>query len=123
MRTLMQIIAENPSTLIRIFGIDQQPNTLADTYIRLAEDIRHLQTVGTPGQTELDDAPFIDNWTAAFSPIGIVLIGVIENHPSLLGPVITTSPIMVIDHDLQWARSLNRYYRLGAPALVSQSTH
>jgi len=67
-----------------------------------------------PSDAELADAPVLDLW--AFEPIGgglVRLVGIVHGHPILDDGPCTTSPLLAIDPQRMWARTVSRLYRLG----------
>ncbi|MCW2276529.1 hypothetical protein GJ654_20365 [Rhodoblastus acidophilus] len=80
---------------------------------RLADDLRRIAAGDLPTAADLADAPIIDHWSLALRP-ETSLVGVISGHPSIghLRPGATTS-LFAFAPDLGFARSWNRYYRLG----------
>lgn len=62
------------------------------------------------------DAPLLDRWVFAERPVAC-LMGYSTGHPVLegTGRLITTSDLCLIAEDGAWARTLSRWYRLGAP--------
>jgi len=83
----------------------------------LAVDIARVGEGSGPTAEELAQAPLLENWTVALALSGPVLTGDVVNHPQLGSRKIATSPVWLLDPDsLAWARTLSRFYRLGAPA-------
>lgn len=117
MRTLTQLIAYSPDRLADLFGLDAIPPSMPASLRQLAKDVAYLHANGHPPADTLDDAPMIDNWLPALSPIGVVLVGEVTGHPTCRGPITRTSPVWIIDRDFFWVRTLNRFYRLGVPAV------
>lgn len=69
-----------------------------------------LQDGHVPGSKELDDAPILTDWGIS----GDALVGLVTGHPRLEdGKLIMTSPLLAIDLDMKWARTVSRYYQLG----------
>lgn len=67
-----------------------------------------------PTPTDLTDAPLIELWQVLLNPRGApVLYGYASGHPNLGTQTVRTSWLIAIDRDAGWARTLNRYYRLG----------
>jgi hypothetical protein len=84
-------------------------------YLRaLAADLEAM-TVFTPRE-ELEDAPLLENWSIVTRPV-TALKGLITGHP-LLGDrrQVVTSEVYAIDASARWARTLSRFYALGARA-------
>lgn len=67
-----------------------------------------------PTPTDLADAPLIELWQVLLNPRGApVLYGYASGHPEIGTDTVRTSWLIALDRDAGWARSLNRYYRLG----------
>lgn len=113
MRSLMQILSVTPNWIARQFSFKLLPQDMGDTLRGLAADLDSIRANGAPDPDVLAVAPLLENWTPALTPIGLVLIGEVTGHPSCTGPLSRTSPIWIVAHDLSWARSLSRFYRLG----------
>lgn len=70
-----------------------------------------------PSPAELAQAPFLDAWRPLVGIFGSpVLWGKVSGHPRLGSAMITTSRLIAIDREAGWARSLNRWFRLGRAA-------
>ncbi|MEH2499575.1 hypothetical protein V1294_006054 [Bradyrhizobium sp. AZCC 1678] len=80
-----------------------------------------------PPPDELATAPRIDQWVPAISrgPDGnyrMTLVGMMIGHPTLTnGRRIETSPLVWIDGQSRWARTMSRVYVLGEPAGARES--
>ena len=61
------------------------------------------------------DAPWLDQWTPVLRGAQLSLAGNVEGHPALGKTQIVTSPLIHVSEGDQWARTLSRWYRLGAP--------
>lgn len=71
-----------------------------------------------PSPNDLAGAPLMESWCALLSPHGSpVLWGKVIDHPRLGTAMMTTSRLVVIDPERGVARSLSRWFRLGAPHL------
>lgn len=71
-----------------------------------------------PADADLASAPVLDRWFAMEDPLGrVMLFGRVSGHPRLGDRNIHTSQIFGLDAAGKWARSLNRWYSLGAPFL------
>lgn len=79
----------------------------------LADDIESISTGDGPTRELLAAAPLLEDWRYSMTLIGVRLVGRVAGHPKLLGGMIMTSPLWVVDPKLRWARTTNRYYRLG----------
>ena len=72
-----------------------------------------------PTPDELLDAPTLGHWRVIENPFGFtVLDGVVAGHPVLHGASIYTSPLLRLELDMGWARTLSRFYRLAEPMPV-----
>lgn len=89
-------------------------------YLRaLAADLEAM-TVFVPRE-ELEGAPRLDNWTVVTRTV-MALQGTVTEHP-LLGsrPRVVTSEVYAVDGRAKWARTLSRFYALGARAQQENS--
>ncbi|WP_366940968.1 DUF6634 family protein [Mesorhizobium sp.] len=83
----------------------------------LAGDIeRILQGVPPEAIAGDETAPILDRWFLA-NRAAPCLVGLSTGHPKLTGEnrSIATSDVWLISHDMAWARTLSRWYRLGRP--------
>ncbi|OWX98644.1 DUF6634 family protein [Thioclava sp. IC9] len=63
---------------------------------------------------ELSAAPLLDSWCAIVEGAVPLLVGQVSGHPHLReGARVRTSPLMNLQPKAGWARSCNRFYRLG----------
>lgn len=95
--------------------------TLVETYLTAFRAVRHGPE---PAHSE-PDAPCLTNWTAAIRGREIVLVGSVTRHPILGDTRVQTSTLIYVSQDRQWARTLSRWYRLGAafvPTLPAEHT-
>src|SRR3546814_3225616 len=70
-----------------------------------------------PTAAELAAAPRLDFWSVVTDGRFIGLAGVVTGHPNLHhGDYIRTSNLLWIAEDRTAARTVSRFYRLGAPA-------
>jgi hypothetical protein len=80
-----------------------------------------------PSAADLAAAPELDLWVPQVSFIGeLVLDGEVRAHPILGDEAITTSPIIALNPDGSWARTVSRWYRLGRCGLETkqeETTH
>jgi hypothetical protein len=83
---------------------------------RLADDIELLRERGQPSAGDLRAAPFLDQWTAVATLLGLRLTGIVSGHPLLGDRRVVTSALWIADPKAQWVRTLSRYYRLGEPS-------
>ena len=81
---------------------------------RLAADLDVIAPGELPSERDLSSAPFIDAWTVALRPVPC-LVGFRGNPFRLNGPMVTTTNLWVFAPDLDWARTLSRFYRLVTP--------
>lgn len=85
----------------------------------LLRDVHDLRVHGRPTLSPLNEAPLLEDWSAAalFTPC---LTGSVTGHP-LLGsrPRIRTSQLVAFDIERGWARTWSRYYRLGHDAITA----
>ncbi|WP_074471579.1 DUF6634 family protein [Bosea sp. BIWAKO-01] len=80
---------------------------------RLADD---LEAVAAGTYTTRLSAPTIDRWWVG-TRAERCLIGEVSEHPELpgIGRPIATSGLFFLDAQRGWARTISRWYRLGAP--------
>lgn len=83
---------------------------------RLADDLDRVAAKRAPTPAELKQAPLLVDWRILMTFRGLCFVGFAAGHPLLGSKQIVTSPLWVLDPDLRWARTLSRFYRLGAPA-------
>jgi hypothetical protein len=85
---------------------------------KLIADLERLASGWRPDATMLAEAPVIEDWYADHYPgtRDVCLVGKVTGHPTLGNQIVTTSPLMAIDPQYQWARSHSRFYRLGKRA-------
>ena len=94
--------------------IDQQ---IAQRIINALEEVAKTTTA------DLEGAPLLDDWmiTDAAAP---ALIGVVYGHPRLEdGHLCHTSALIAMSTTEMWARTLNRWYRLGRRAEEAHRAH
>jgi hypothetical protein len=84
----------------------------------LIADLKRLASGWRPDATMLAEAPVIEDWYADHYPgtRNVCLVGKVTGHPVLGDQIVTTSPVVAIDPQYQWARSHSRFYRLGKRA-------
>ena len=84
----------------------------------LVADLKKLASGWRPDAATLAAAPTIEDWYADHYPgtQDVCLVGKVTGHPVLGDQIITTSPMVAIDPQYQWARSHSRFYRLGKRA-------
>lgn len=98
------------------FGLSTIDADLPRRLRALADDLDRLRVSHKPSDEVLAAAPLLFSWRPLLRPQGLILAGVVVSHPTLRGPIITTSPIWVVAPDLTWVRTTSRVYRLGEPA-------
>lgn len=70
-----------------------------------------------PSMSDIDAVPILDEWWPAFDPHRTpFLVGRVNDHPVLGSKSIRTSRLLALNEHAGWARTFNRWYRLGAPA-------
>lgn len=110
--TLSNFVAWLPE----VFGLSTIDADLPGRLRALADDLDLLRIGRKPSDEVLAAAPVLFSWRPLLRPQGLILAGVVTSHPTLRGPIITTSPIWVVAPDLTWVRTTSRVYRLGEPA-------
>lgn len=77
--------------------------------------IAALEEVAQTTQADLDGAPTIESWAVVSEPGGApALIGRVHGHPSIAdGRLTHTSTLIAMSEREGWARTINRFYRLG----------
>ena len=65
---------------------------------------------------ELDVAPVLDNWSLGMTRKAPALTGTVSGHPKIKDGMLHSSELMIIDPNRRWARTLSRFYVLGAKA-------
>jgi len=84
---------------------------------RIAAFLDHLETLTnfTPGPDELKTAPQLNDWCAIRDCDTVIMIGIVTGHPHIRdGGRARTSLLLQVQPGLSWARTWNRYYRLGS---------
>lgn len=67
-----------------------------------------------PSTEDLERAPELDLWRQQINFLGeLVLEGNVRRHPVLGDRAIITSPVIALDPDERWARTMSRWYHLG----------
>jgi hypothetical protein len=83
----------------------------------LARDLRGLLADGAPRPGDHEDAPVIHDWSYGLMQV-LCLTGRVAGYPDLNvgrpGKVTVTSDLWVLDRTKGFARTLSRWYRLGA---------
>lgn len=81
----------------------------------LADELEAIRDGVKPTPADLRDAPVLEGWRIETAKTR-VLAGRVHGHPDFpAGRPVTTSDLYASDGKA-WARTLSRYYRLGAPA-------
>lgn len=81
----------------------------------LAEDLQRVERGFRPDLTDLENAPFLDEYVVT-TRVMPVLAGNVRGHPLLRDQFVNTSGLWMLSPTLGWARTLSRFYRLGNPA-------
>ena len=102
-----------------IFPGGDEPVVTVAKLRALADDIERM-TMFVPGDAELDDAPLLKDWDFAMCAAP-ALDGIVVGHPILGDSEVITSEVFAVDADFRWARTFNRFYRLGATAGQQES--
>ena len=87
-------------------------------------DLERLLNGEEPKQSELADAPLINNWRIDRRD-AVCLAGTFLDHPRL-GPIVPngiTSELWYIDPEREYARTFSRFYRLGKPVRFRDGNH
>lgn len=69
-----------------------------------------------PTSSDLAIAPRLERWSTIQVSRSSRLRGDVTGHPILDDQRIITSPLVVLDSNMQWARTTSRFYVLGEPA-------
>ena len=81
---------------------------------RLTAVLKALGRGEGPSAAEIAAAPLLDAWQQTSSNEGMtVLVGVVSGHPRLLDGPVTTSPLLLLDVERGFARTVSRWYRIG----------
>lgn len=81
----------------------------------LVRDLERIRQGHHPDAAILADAPVLDGWSLARRSEDC-LVGRVTGHPRIQdGRVAVTSGLWMLAPALGYARSLNRFYRLGQP--------
>jgi hypothetical protein len=107
--------------VIANLGINQSCVGMAGRLHALADDLEMIATGRTPDAVVLARAPVLSAWSYLADANGVRLMGVVQGHPNVGPGPILTSPLYAIDPQLQWARTLSRFYRLGECRQKSES--
>lgn len=84
--------------------------------LALLNALLSLRDVAEGSPPDLTDAPELREWLVVLADDGVSLVGRVTGHPILGNDrLIQTSALLAIAEDQSWARTLNRFYRLGRP--------
>lgn len=73
----------------------------------------HLKEGHLPTAADPQAAPLLSDWALAVEPASVYrLVGVVSGHPIIADGWCTTSVVLVIAPQRQWARTISRLYRL-----------
>ena len=89
---------------------------LASRLRALADDCERLSFGRTVPSIILESAPLLTGWAPVLTPGGLHLVGRAVGHPLHGDRMVMTTPLWWADPDGRWARTLSRFYRIGAPA-------
>ncbi|TKD25154.1 hypothetical protein FBT96_03995 [Rhodobacter capsulatus] len=92
--------------------------SVANRALHDAQRVARALAEAGPSATDLNAAPVLHEWIGLRDTRfgGAILMGRPEGHPVCRGPVSHTSRLCGLDPGLIWARTMTRWYRLGAPA-------
>jgi hypothetical protein len=82
----------------------------------LADDLEKILDCAALDESRLVDAPFLVDWRAVLTPLGLRLTGFAAGHPIHGNRSILTSQIWIADPDGRWIRTLLRFSKLGISA-------
>jgi len=87
--------------------------------LRAARDaLARIEKGLSPTADELAAAPLLEFWCVVVDQPYPILQGIVGGHPHLEdGAMIGTSPVLWLAEDRSAARTLSRFYRLGAPLI------
>jgi hypothetical protein len=94
-------------------GVGFDNRGIPDRLRELAADIEAIEDGAAPTEEDLLNAPNLTGWARLPQQVPVIA-GVVAGHPQLDGFMIT-SQVFASD-GRSWARTLSRWYRLGAPA-------
>lgn len=98
-----------------IEALSRRPSAeLVERLRSLAADLARICEGTGPTAEELAAAPRLQDWAIAIGGSDPVLIGRVVGHPILGDRTIVTSGVWALGP--AWARTLSRWYALGAPA-------
>jgi hypothetical protein len=99
---------------------DLDPDQTAERLQRLSDDFRKLRSPGY--LRSLEPEVTLSNWVLT-PGIVFTLRGEVVGHPELRDGPLETSQLFFIDQELRLARTLSRWYRLGAPLDLGVECH
>lgn len=101
------------SVLYSAFRRSQPPQTPAEAFASFLARLKSLDAL-SPNLGDLNQAPKLLGWALAQHPTSLCsAIGYVTDHPQFrFGSPVVTSVVCRIDHDHQWVRTWNRFYRL-----------
>jgi len=89
---------------------------LAQRHLDLSEDLSLIESGFGPIPEDFLETAHLDEWGVTRRTF-TALEGTVSGHPELpIGDWIKTSELMAFGPERRWARTLSRYYTLGAPA-------
>jgi hypothetical protein len=99
--------------LVNPEGALRQLDEHIETLRRLLHDLEELRENGAPSPLSLSVAPYLDEWFPS-NRLVPCLAGYPEGHPTCRsGRMARTSDLWVFAPDHGYARTLNRYWRVG----------
>lgn len=94
----------------------QYLNDMISKLNQLIDDLQSLREGKQPAPEILDNSPTLYDWNQT-TRSAVCLEGFVQEHPRLgRNRLIITSDLYYLDPELQFARTLSRFYRLGNPA-------
>jgi hypothetical protein len=120
-----QVLREQMSFRIRElmfdFSLMRRDKYISDRE-RIAAFLDHLNALSSraPTKDEFETAPVLDQWCAIHDTYTVILIGHVTGHPHIGdGGRSRTSLVLQVQPEKAWARTWNRFYRLGAPSRLT----
>ena len=93
----------------------QKLNVEIEILENLLHDLKCIRSGNFPDKKALASAPLIDQWSLGTRPVPC-LYGVISGHPRFRTSQGVTSDVWVMSPNLEFIRTMSRYYRLGVRA-------
>lgn len=93
---------------------DPEFRELANRIHDLSRDLLLIKNLTAPSIRDIVAAPVIENWSVGHR-IEPALIGDVKGHPVVKPGPLVTSELFYLDPVAGYARTLSRWYRLGAP--------